>query len=298
MDLDARRIQHGYGHDQHSRPLDETQGSFAYHLRRYRKEYGRSGISQRALAMIAHVSRWFVEHLETSSDLSGSVEALLRVALTLQHPVEDLVAPEQLRRLRDEIERRRQMLGGDALPAKHGPALQAPELSLAVAYRSPHLLTAIADGKRVLEIRQRRAVIRTTCLRVRSLIEREAKVYGVREIIVEAGTRTAAYVNTLRIPHRTLSLDEAKRFLSPPGSPSPSNKTFFQALVGQHPELARYVKVLAATGRVAMSERWRTSRLVVAALALAAPAATSPTPPGPMNGRPSKPEDRPRQPGA
>jgi hypothetical protein len=59
---------------------------------------------------------------------------------------------------------------------------------------------------------------------------------------------------------------------------------FFQTLLARHPEFSRYVKVLPATGRVAVSERWRTSRLIVATLALAASIATPP-PPGLEPGR-------------
>src|SRR5262249_29692362 len=106
--MDDRRIQHGYGHDVRSRLHDE--GAFAYHLRRYRQQYGTSGISQRGLAMIAHVSRHFVEGLEVSPKLQGSVEPLLRVAIALERPIEELIAPARYRALREDIEGRRNAL--------------------------------------------------------------------------------------------------------------------------------------------------------------------------------------------
>jgi transcriptional regulator with XRE-family HTH domain len=278
--MDHRRIQHGYGHDVQSSPHGGSEGSFAYHLRRHRRQYGPSGISQRALAMIAHVSRHFVEDLEISPKFQGSVEPLLRVAIALERPVEDLVAPERYRALQEDVERRRKALGGAAASKAAAPSDKAPRLSLALVYRSPHVILALADGPTVLEIRQYRVSAGTDTSRFRPLIEREVKGYGVREVIVEAGSRAACYAHASGFPHRTVCLREAKRHLAPsPGGTAPSNKTFFHALVAKHPELGRYVKVLPATGRVAVSERWRTTRLVAATLALAASVAKAPTPP-------------------
>jgi len=280
MDSDSRQIQHGYGHDPGSRQLGEVEGTLAYHLRRHRKEYGSSGISQKALAMIAHVSPWFVENIERSTKLPNSVETLLRVALAVRRPVEELVSPAHLRVLRDEIERRRGLLGGTARLEAEAPADVKPKIILAVAYRSPHLMTAISDGKTVLDLRQRRVSSLASAVRLRSLIAREARSYGTPEVIVETDTPIAAYAASQGIPHRTLSFKQAKQHLLPsPGGAVPSNKVFFAALIAKHAELGRYVKVLQATGRVAMTEHWRIMRLVIASLALAAPAAKAPTPP-------------------
>lgn len=286
--MNARELRHGHGHDPLSRPFSEIEGSFAYHLRRLRQWYGKSGISQRALAMLAHVSRDFIEDLEAGTRLQGSVEALLRVSIALRHPIEDLVSPERMRALRDEIERRRRLLGGAAeLPADPEPHTTTG-YSLAVAYRSPHLIMAISDGKTVLEIRQYRLPAVKTFFRLRWLIEREAKAYDVREIIVEDDTKTSDYVYSLGLPYRALTFRRAKQFIAGTGdSEPPTNKPFFHALVAKHPELGRYVRVLPATGRVAVSERWRTARLTVATLALAAAAATAPTPPSVVTGDPS-----------
>lgn len=277
--MNVREVRHGYGHDVHSRPHSEIEGSFAYHLRRFRQWYGKHGISQRALAMIAHVSRHFVEDLEAASKLQGSVEPLVRVAIALRRPIEDLIDPERYRALREEIEHRRKLLGGDAALEDGDAAGKPPELNLAVTYRSPHLIMALSDGKTVLELRQYRVSATMTMFRIRWLIEREAKSYGVRDVIVEADTKTSDYVYTLGIQHRTLTFRQAKQHVAhSEGKTPPSNKVFFHALVAKHPELGRYVTVLPATGRVALSERWRTVRLTVATLALAASAATTPSP--------------------
>ena len=286
--MQSREIRHGHGHDLRSRPFSDIEGSFAYHLRRYRQWYGKHGISQRALAMIAHVSRHFVENLEAGPHLQGSVEALLRVAIAVRHPIEDLVSPERLRALRDDVERRRKLLGGAAELPGDAPAHKAPAYNLAVAYRSPHLIMALSDGKTILEIRQYRLPAVKTFFRMRWLIGREAKSYDVREIIVEDDTKTSDYVFSLGLPHRTLAFRRAKQFVAGTGDGEPPpNRKFFHALVETHPELRRYVRILPGTGRVAMSERWRTARLTVATLALAAAVATAPTPPPIVTGDPS-----------
>lgn len=285
--MHAREIRHGYGHDSESQSIHEAHGALAFHVRRHRHGYGKSGISQRALAMIAHLSRRVVEEMEASSDLRGSAESLLRVALALRLPVEEIVSPDRLELLRKEIERRRSLLGGDAALPPEAPAPAKPRCHLAVAYRSPFLLMAISDGKRILDLQQQRAAPVQTCLRFRSLIEEEARTSSVSEIIVEVDTKTSDYVYSIGMPHRTLSFRRAKQFLSGTGDgPPPTDTRFFQALVEGHPELRRYVRVLPATGRVAVTERWRTARLTVASLALAAPAASQALPPKTITGTP------------
>jgi len=269
----SREIRHGYGHDPASRPYKDVEGPFAFHLRRLRRE-GMCSLTQRALAQVAHVSRSFVEDLETTTKLQNSIEALIRVALAVGHPVEALLSPEKLSALREEISRRRAELdGGGTSGSKAAVVPQDSEFSLAVAYRSPFLITALSDGKTVLEIRASRAWGSTSDQRLAWLIEREAKTYGVREVIVEPDRKTAGYVASLSLRYRTITFKNAKRYVAGTGDgPPPPNKTFFKSLVEAHPELAKYVKVLP-TGTIAASERWRTVRLVVATLSLAAAAA-------------------------
>lgn len=279
--MQAREIRHGHGHVFE----EEKHDPLAFHIRRHRHGYGKSGISQRALAMIAHLSRRVVEEMEASADLRGSAESLVRLALALRLRVEDVISSELLERLRREIEKRRSYLGGDAALPPEAPAPAKPRCQLAVAYRSPFLLMALSDGTHILELHQQRAAPVQTCIRFRSLIRVEAETNGVEEIIVEADTKTADYVFSLGMPHRTLSFRRAKQFLSGTGDgPPPTDARFFQELVETHPELRRYVRVLPATGRVAMSERWRTARLMVASLALAAPAASQALPPKTITG--------------
>lgn len=273
--MSAKQLRHGYGHSGEHRSVDDREGPLAYHVRRYRQQYGTRGISQNLLAMIAHVSRFSVEDLESTSKLRPSIELLLRVAVALRCRVDDLIAPDHKHSIEVEIERRTAMLGGDAI---HPTPTHATEraFELAVAYRSPHLLMALSDGASILEVRSRR-VPHTEPDRMRAVIEREAKAYGVKDVVVEAGSRTSDCFFSVGIPHRSLTFRRAKLFVlgKDEGTP-PSNKPFFRQLVERHPELRRYVKILPLTGDVAMSEEWRIARLVVATLAIAAPVATTP----------------------
>jgi hypothetical protein len=277
--MKPNQLRHGYGHDDESRPHGEIEGSLAYHLRRHRQGYGERGISQRALAMIANVSRSCVSGLELAPDLQVSVETVLRVALALRQPVESLVSPARLTTMCTEIERRRKLLGGTATLPDASPSAGAPQLALAVTYRTPHLLVALADGTKVLEIHKHR-IGQGGAERICTLIEEHIRAYSVREIIVEAGSRTSDCVLSLGIPHREISFRAAKAFVSAV-EPPPTNDAYYPSLVASHPDLRRYVKTLPATGRVATSERWRTARLVAATLALAASAATAPPPRAP-----------------
>lgn len=272
--MNSPEIRHGHGHDPLSRLGAAVEGSLAYHLRRYRKHYGDHGISQRSLALIAHVSRHFIAHLEQGSAMQVSVEALLRVALALRHPVEDLIAPERVAVLREEVERRRTMLGGDASLSSPLTSTPPPTYTLAIAYCSPLLCLAVTDGKAILEVRQYRSV---SARRARAIISREAKAYGVHDIIVDARFATSKAIASLGRPYKTLAFVRAKEYLAGTGvHDAPPNAQFFAALVKAHPELGRYVRVLPATGRVAMTETWKTARLIVSTLALAASVA-SPT---------------------
>lgn len=271
---DAREIRHGYGLDPSSRPHDALEGSFAYHLRRHREAYGKHGLSQRALAMLAHVSRSVVVKLEETTVFQSSVDSLLRVALALRLPIETLISPLRIAALEKEIERRRSALGGDA--QLDAPPAPKPErrMLLAASYRAGHLVMALSDGKLVLEIRGHRIPANDPRDRMRTLIEREARVQGLSEVIVESGTKASKCLAPSSIPRREITFDRAKQRVSgEEDGRIPKNKPFFKSLVERHPELAKYVKVLPLTRNIAMTERWRTARLVAATIVLAAAAA-------------------------
>lgn len=274
--MNANEIRHGYGHDPGSRPFDALEGSFAYHLRRHRQAYGRNGLSQRALAMIAHVSRTFIERLEESTSFQGSIEPLLRVAIALRQPIEALVSPSRLSALESEIEHRRSLLGGVAQPDSGTTRSEARRILLAATYRTPHLVLAISDGKLVLDIRGHRILPDQPLEQMRSLIERTARAHGVSEVLVESGTKPSRCL-PFSLPCREITFAKAKQYVSDSGNaPAPVNRVFFKSLVEAHPELARHVKVLPLTGAIAMTERWRTARLIAATIALAAAVAEPP----------------------
>lgn len=265
----ATKLTHGYGHDRASRVEPSLEGNFAYHLRRHRQWYGERGISQRALAMVANVSRRCVAHLEATPDLQASVEAVLRVAIALGQPLEALVSPKRIGEMCQEIDRRKRLLG---MP--WGAPRPSPRYALAVTYRTPHLLLALAEDGRVLEILKRRLL--PTDPAAAKVVRTEATRYALAEIVVEDRPALVELGRTAGLEPRPMRFNDAKAIVSAQ-DPPPTHHAFFHLLIERHPELARYVRVLPATGRVATTERWRTDRLVVATLALAAGMVPAPT---------------------
>lgn len=258
----SSKLNHGYGHDRGSRVSPALDENFAYHLRRHRQWYGERGISQRTLAMIAHVSRRYVAHLEATPELQASVEAVLRVAIALGQPIESLVSPQRIAAMGEEIARRKKVLG-----MARSTEATAPRYALAVTYRTPHLLLALADSGRVLEILKRR--LQPGAPAAAKVVRTEAIRYALTEVVVENRPALIELGRAAGLEPRPMRFDDAKAIVSGK-NPAPAHHAFFHLLIERYPELARYVRVLPATGRVAITERWRTARLVVATLALAA----------------------------
>lgn len=173
--------------------------------------------------------------------------------------------------MRADVEGRR-VLMGHAAEFPDELSIPFPSYRLAVTYRCPHLLTALADGQNILEISQHRVSSRRA-KKIRELIRRDAELYDVREIVVESRAGILEHMRSSGLPFRTISWRQAKQeVIGHPGQAPPPDGAFFSMLVTQHPELRRYVRILSGTGRVAITEKWRTTRLIVAALALAASA--------------------------
>lgn len=161
---------------------------------------------------------------------------------------------------------------------------------LAVLYRSPYLLVALAQDGRVLELRRHRlAPLAGARRRLKSLLGRYAALYRPSGAIVEPGRKPGraapveAAVRALPIPYRTLRLAEAMLQVGKGlSAPHPSAPTFYDVLVAAQPELRRFVRILPGTGRVARTEHWKLGMLQVATVALAGtaegPSPLSPTP--------------------
>jgi DNA-binding XRE family transcriptional regulator len=105
------RHRHTYDH-----PYLHVEGPLAFHVRRYRQWHGETGISQTELARVAGVSRRFLVEIESARHLQLSLEAMLRVAQALGHPIEELVAPQQLAEIRQSVEERRAVAAASARP--------------------------------------------------------------------------------------------------------------------------------------------------------------------------------------
>lgn len=84
--------------------------SLAFHVRRWRKWYGDSGLSQQELAAISGVSVAYLRKCEYASRIQPSLESFVRVALALGKPIEKLVSPQTLHHLEKEVEANRERL--------------------------------------------------------------------------------------------------------------------------------------------------------------------------------------------
>jgi transcriptional regulator with XRE-family HTH domain len=78
-----------------------------FDLRRLRRDYRDSGFTQEQLAKLAGVSTRVVHEYEASTGLSSSVECLLRIALALNVPIEELIAADLIDELRADVAARR-----------------------------------------------------------------------------------------------------------------------------------------------------------------------------------------------
>ncbi len=157
---------------------------------------------------------------------------------------------------------------------------------LAVLYRSPYLLVAIAKRGRLLELRRHRVAPMTRAKkRLASCLRHHAARYRAAHAVLEPGkgpghrSLVERAVRDLELPCCAIALPDAMRRAT---GDAPHPRTFYDRLVAIRPELRRFVRILPGTGRVARSDRWRLGMLQVAALALAgepAPGDATPSPP-------------------
>jgi len=84
-----------------------AQGPLALHIRSLRQWYGKVGLSQAELAGLAGLSPRHLRRYESSRALPFILEALLSIALVLKVPLESLIDPERLERLKQAVEARR-----------------------------------------------------------------------------------------------------------------------------------------------------------------------------------------------
>jgi hypothetical protein len=147
-----------------------------------------------------------------------------------------------------------------------------PRYYLAAASRAGCLAVAVLHGTEVIEVRRRRLDdYRGDTRKVNRLVLEVARDYESALLVVEPHASLFRSAGTRRIiPRvRVLDLEQARRLLLGDAA-APSNRALFDQVVREHPQLRRFVTVLAGTGRVAVSERRRTVVLIAVALALAA----------------------------
>jgi transcriptional regulator with XRE-family HTH domain len=85
-------------------------GPLSLHIRRLRQWYGEDGLTQAELAELAGLSPRLLRSLEACRSLPHAVEALFAISIALRLPLESLIDPRQVERLRQAIEERRDRL--------------------------------------------------------------------------------------------------------------------------------------------------------------------------------------------
>lgn len=89
-----------------------AQAPLALHIRRLRQWSGEQGLSQEELAQLAGLSLRQVRRYESNRALPQVLVALLSLGLALKVPIEELVNPQEVERLRQAIEERRSARSG------------------------------------------------------------------------------------------------------------------------------------------------------------------------------------------
>jgi hypothetical protein len=82
-----------------------TASSLAFHIRRRRHFHGDRRLSQAELAAVAGVCPRVLRSYERTKSLPRSVRNILTIALALEIPVEELIAPSLLAEMRRTVEK-------------------------------------------------------------------------------------------------------------------------------------------------------------------------------------------------
>lgn len=230
-------------------------GRLAYHVRPLRQWSGEKGLTQQELAHRTGISSRSLRSLETTPTVTRSVENLLRLSISLDTTVEDLFDPSVLTGLRRQL---------GAETSLHFKDNYHPEI--AACYRSPYLVVAVMNAGDAIEVQRSRVVAAHEIPRVlrRLMIE-----YGCQTLIVEPNSHLFRIAKTLQCRVHTVAMRTAKAALVP-SAKRVTNHQLCQQLVNRCPKLRRLVKIFPATGRIAMTERWRVVQLLPVALGIAA----------------------------
>ena len=243
---------------------EPRKANLVFHIRRLRQWYRDKALSQTELSRLAGVPTRSLRSLESARSIPRAVESLLRVSLALGVSVEKLIDPIRREGVAAGVvcapEKQLSSDGGvEAEPRKHTHSYN-PILS--ACHRGKYLAVAVCNGVDVLE------VVRARMHRgdsLKTVVGRIIADYGCGTILVEPNRPLFKEVQSLQCSVRTLALTEAKERLLP-GRATVTHRDLYQHLVESDPRLRRFVTVLPATGRVAMTERWRTVNLLAVAL--------------------------------
>lgn len=145
-----------------------------------------------------------------------------------------------------------------------------PPCLIAASYRAQYLAIVVLHAMQITELRTYRIPsgpdVQATVLRH---LSDAASDFDASALVVEPGTPCAEVAHETCLAVRQMTLEEAKRLLLEGRGPQ-NHQRLFDTIVARYPTLARFVRLLPGTLRVAASERWRTNALIAAALGFAA----------------------------
>lgn len=249
-----------------NRPESHEKSSqrLVFHIRRLRQWFEDRPLSQGELAERSGVPARTLRTLEQRRSLPKAIEMMLRISIALNVPLDKLIDPASRREVEEQL----------GLVPRPGRAVYTGASSrsshqysptLAVCHRVPYLVLAICDGMEVLEVIRRRAAAPDT---FGEMIRRVITEYGCQTVLLEPNSQLVNEVENLQCRIHTLSLKQAKHLLFPEES-NVTNRQLFHHLVECEPRFRRMVQILPGTGRIAMTQRWRTVVLTAVALARA-----------------------------
>jgi hypothetical protein len=144
-----------------------------------------------------------------------------------------------------------------------------PPRLLAAAYRCQYLALTVVCGGEILELRRSRLPtgddLSKTLLRH---MQKAITDFDCTMLAVEPGSPCFEAASNTGLEVRPLTIKDVERLFLPE-SAHLTQERLFNRLVAEYPRVARFVKLLPGTLKVATTERWKTVSLLAFGLGLA-----------------------------
>lgn len=147
------------------------------------------------------------------------------------------------------------------------------QLCLAICLRFNILGLAVISATDIIEVKRRclyhAGPDKTQQVFATSAIRKMVANYGVSAIVVEPGSKPTRWCKSLSLATIDWTVTQAKQTLLP-GQDAISQPQLLQHVVDCQPKLRNIATILPATGKVAMTQRWRIAPLLAVSLGLSA----------------------------